>query len=54
MAGAVAQLPNEVLTHIFHLAMDEDMIHGGQIARWSSNERAYPLALVCKAWYPRE
>lgn len=54
MAGAVAQLPNEVLTQIFQLATGEDHIHGGQIASWSSNERAHPLALVCKAWYPRE
>ncbi|ORY86054.1 hypothetical protein BCR35DRAFT_302706 [Leucosporidium creatinivorum] len=52
MAGAVAQLPNEVLTQIFQLATGDDRIHGGKIYAWSSNERAYPLALVCKAWYP--
>lgn len=48
------QLPAEVVSRIFkYVAQDEDVDEwqwGGELIGWSSNERAAPLALVCKAW----
>lgn len=49
-----AQLPYEVLLECFQAARNHEMVHGGELVRWASNEAVAPFALVCKAWTNRE
>lgn len=54
MGFNAAQLPYEILVECFEAARCQDLVHGGELVRWASNEAVAPFALVCKAWANRK